>query len=91
MTPTSSNMVRALVMRELEQGVRQDGLWLQALSESKLDPAQTKLRYIELRVQALQSEVKGLLVSQIKGAVAQDQAAKRADFLSLKDLVKPKK
>jgi hypothetical protein len=48
-------------------------LWLQALSESKLDPAQTKLRYIALRSQAIQSDMKGLLISQIRGAVAKDK------------------
>ena len=34
-----------MVLREIEEGVKHDALWLQALSESKLDPAQTKLRY----------------------------------------------
>ena len=35
MSDSSSNMVRALVLRELEAGQRDDGLWLQAMSESK--------------------------------------------------------
>lgn len=62
-----------MVLREIEEGVKHDALWLQALSESKLDPAQTKLRYIALRTQAIQRDMKGLLIDQIRGAVAKDK------------------
>lgn len=72
MSQPPSNMVRALVLRELEAGTRDDGLWLQAMSEFKLDKAKAQVRYIELRAQALQGDVKGLLLKQIRGAVAQD-------------------
>jgi hypothetical protein len=73
MTQNVSPIVRAMVMRELEEGVKHDALWLQALSECKLDPTQTKLRYIALRSQAIQSNMKGLLIDQIRGAVAKDK------------------
>ena len=73
MTQNVSPIVRAMVMRELEVGVKHDALWLQALSECKLDPTQTKLRYIALRSQAIQSNMKGLLIDQIRGAVAKDK------------------
>ncbi|MEY3793564.1 MAG: hypothetical protein RLZZ189_642 [Pseudomonadota bacterium] len=63
-----------MVLREIEEGVKHDALWLQALSESKLDPAQTKLRYIALRTQAIQRDMKGLLIDQIRGAVAKDKS-----------------
>jgi hypothetical protein len=69
----ASPIVRAMVLREIEEGVKHDALWLQALSESKLDPAQTKLRYIALRTQAIQRDMKGLLIDQIRGAVAKDK------------------
>ena len=72
MSQSSSNMVRALVLRELEAGKRDDGLWLQAMSESKMDKAKAQVRYVELRTQAMQGDVKGLLIKQIRGAVAQD-------------------
>ena len=72
MSDTSSNMVRALVLRELEAGKRDDGLWLQAMSESKMDTAKAQVRYVALRTQAMQSDVKGLLLKQIRGAVAKD-------------------
>jgi hypothetical protein len=72
MTQSPSNMVRALVLRELEAGTRDDGLWLQAMSESKLDKNRAQMRYIELRANALQGDVKGLLIKQIRGAVAKD-------------------
>jgi hypothetical protein len=47
MADLSSDMVRSLVLRELEDGVRHDGLWLQAMSECKLDQNKAKQRYIE--------------------------------------------
>lgn len=73
MTQNVSPIVRAMVMRELEEGVKHDALWLQALSESKLDPKQTHLRYVALRSQAIQKDMKGLLIDQIRGAVAKDK------------------
>jgi hypothetical protein len=72
MTDKPSDLVRAMVLRELEQGVRHDALWLQALSQAKLDPVQARRAYIAMRCQALQSDVKGLLVKQIRGAIASD-------------------
>ena len=89
MSDTSSNMVRALVLRELEAGKRDDGLWLQAMSEAKMDKAKAQMRYVALRTQALQSDVKGLLIKQIRGAVAQDSGTRRsnaslADYLAAK-------
>jgi hypothetical protein len=66
MPQNASDMARALVLRELEEGKRHDGLWLQALSESKLNQDQAKTRYIELRTSAMQSEIKSLLLQQIR-------------------------
>ena len=91
MPQNPSNMVQSLVLREIEAGQRDDGLWLQAMSESKLDKAQAQVRYIELRAQALQTNVKGLLIQQIRGAVAQESGvrlnnANLADYLSSKTL-----
>jgi hypothetical protein len=98
MSSQSSNMVLALVMRELEEGKRDDGLWLQAMSESKLDKTKAQMRYIELRTQALQGDVKGLLIKQIRGAVAKDSGsgvrlgnANLADYLASKTLTSGKK
>jgi 3-dehydroquinate dehydratase len=93
MSQSPSHMVRALVLRELEAGQRDDGLWLQAMSESQLDKTKAQVRYLELRTQAMQSDVKGLLIKQIRGAVAQDSGvrlnhASLADYLSAKTLKK---
>jgi len=66
MPQNASDMARALVLRELEEGKRHDGLWLQALSESKLNQDQAKSRYIELRTSAMQSEIKSLLLQRIR-------------------------
>ena len=98
MSSQSSNMVLTLVMRELEDGKRDDGLWLQAMSECKLDKTKAQMRYIELRTQALQGDVKGLLIKQIRGAVAKDSGsgvrlgnANLADYLAAKTLTSGKK
>jgi hypothetical protein len=87
-------LVRALVMRELDEGKRHDGAWLQAMSECNMDSAKAQVRYIELRMQAMQSDVKGLLVKQIRGALASDKPRSNgalADFLSAKDTANLKK
>ncbi len=90
----SSDLVRAMVLRELEEGVRHDALWLQALSEEKLDHVKARSRYIVLRCQNLQSDVQVLLVKQIRGAIAGDAKVKNkglADFLSQRDISKAKR
>ncbi len=89
MSQPTSNMVRAMVLRELEAGTRDDGLWLQAMSDAKMDTTKAQVRYVALRSQVLQGEVKGLLLKQIRGAVAQDSGvrlsnASLADYLAMK-------
>ena len=91
MSDTSSNMVRALVLRELEAGKRDDGLWLQAMSEAKMDTAKAQVRYVALRMQAMQGDVKGLLIKQIRGAVAKDSSSSvRLNNVGLADYLKAK-
>ena len=90
MSQSSSNMVRALVLRELEAGQRDDGLWLQAMSESKMDTAKAQVRYVALRTQAMQGDVKGLLIKQIRGAVAKDSGGVRLNNAGLADYLKAK-
>ena len=82
MADLSSDMVRSLVLRELEDGVRHDGLWLQAMSESKLDQSKAKLRYVELRMASMQSDVKKMLIQQIRGAQAEAPTMSNADLAS---------
>ena len=82
MADLSSDMVRSLVLRELEDGVRHDGLWLQAMSESKLDHSTAKLRYVELRMASMQSDVKKMLIQQIRGAQDQAPTMSNADLAS---------
>ncbi|WP_353131768.1 hypothetical protein [Limnohabitans sp.] len=91
MSDSSSNMVRALVLRELEAGKRDDGLWLQAMSEAKMDTAKAQVRYVALRTLALQGDVKGLLIKQIRGAVAKDSSdGVRLNNAGLADYLKAK-
>lgn len=82
MADLSSDMVRSLVLRELEDGVRHDGLWLQAMSECKLDQVKAKLRYVELRMAAMQTDVKKMLIQQIRGAQTAAPTMSNADLAS---------
>lgn len=47
----------AEVLREIEQGIRRDGLWAKALAQSKMKDDEARARYIELRVQSLRDEI----------------------------------
>ncbi len=46
----------AAALREIQSGLRRDGIWARALSECSMDQAQAAARYIELRVQAMKDE-----------------------------------
>jgi len=81
----SQELLHAMVMREMQQGIRRDGLWAQALAETNADPQKAQAVYIRLRLQTLQQETTGLLVQQIKGAVA-EQFRPPPDFKSSRDL-----
>ena len=68
------------------------------MSEAQLDKSKAQVRYVQLRVQALQGDVKGLLIKQIRGAVAKDSAtngirqsnADLAQFLATKSMSRSK-
>jgi hypothetical protein len=47
----------AETLRELERGIRRDGLWAKALSKCGANPEKAKALYIEFRVQALKDEL----------------------------------
>ena len=47
----------AEVLREMNSGVRRDGIWAKALADSDYDEKRAKARYIKLRVQSLKDEV----------------------------------
>lgn len=70
----------AEVLREMETGIRRDGLWAKALSEAGGEEAPSKARYIKLRVQSLRDEVAIALSEHKKqgaGVVAQDDESLR--------------
>lgn len=71
----TEEVLYAEVLREMEAGIRRDGLWAKALSEAGGEEAASKARYIKLRVQALRDEVAIALSERKKqrvGVVAQD-------------------
>jgi hypothetical protein len=84
-----SELIHALVLREIQDGVVRDGLWAQAVSESGSDPVKAKSRYISLRAASMQAETQNLLLKQIQSGIKQDTANPK-DFLSALDLKKPK-
>jgi hypothetical protein len=53
----TEEMLYAEVLREIETGLRRDGLWAKALAQSNMQEGPAQARYIELRVQALRDEI----------------------------------
>ena len=53
----TEEILYAEVFREIESGVRRDGIWAKALSESQMQEDPAKAKYIKLRAQALKDEV----------------------------------
>ena len=47
----------AEAMREIESGIRRDGIWAMALAEANMDQSKAAARYIKLRVQSLKDEI----------------------------------
>jgi hypothetical protein len=65
----TEELLYAEVMREMESGLRRDGLWAKALTESNFNESEAKAKYIKLRIQSLRDE---LVVAQaeVKGRVS---------------------
>lgn len=53
----TEEILYAEVLHEMESGVRRNGIWAKALSESEMLEGPAKAKYIKLRVQALKDEV----------------------------------
>lgn len=84
-----SELIHALVLREIQDGVIRDGLWAQAMAESGADPIKAKAKYISLRAASMQTETQNLLLKQIQTGIKQDAALPK-DFLSALDIKKNK-
>ena len=54
----TAEMLFAEVYREMEAGIKRDGLWAMALAESKFDESTAKSLYIKYRVQSLKDEIR---------------------------------
>ena len=50
-------MLYAEAIREIEQGLRRDGLWGKAIADSEGDDKKAKGLYLKYRVQALKDEL----------------------------------
>ncbi len=89
MSKPPSELIHALVLREMQDGVVRDGLWAQAMAESGADAIKAKAKYISLRAASMQEETKNLLLKQIQTGIKQENF-KPKDFLSSLDMKKNK-
>ena len=88
MATPPSELIHALVLREIQDGVIRDGLWAKAVAEAGSDQAKTKALYIRLRAASMQEETKNLLVKQIQQGM-KDALKPQKDFLSASNIKKP--
>ena len=86
MATPPSELIHALVLREMQDGIIRDGLWAKAMAESGADKA--KAAYIRLRAASMQEETRNLLVKQIQQGL-KDTLKPKKDFLSASGLKKP--
>lgn len=56
----SEELLYAEALRELERGMRRDGLWAKAHAESNGDQSAAQALYLKLRVQSLRDEIEVL-------------------------------
>ena len=84
----TEEVLYAEVLREMEAGIRRDGLWAKAFSEAGGEEAPSKARYIKLRVQALRDEARVALVERQRQEVMErkkqefDADTQRAESLT---------
>lgn len=53
----TEEMLYAEALREVEQGIRRDGLWAKALAQSNMRQEDAQALYLKLRVQSLRDEI----------------------------------
>lgn len=63
----------AEALREIESGMRRDGIWAMAMAESDMDQGKAGARYIKLRVQSLKDEI----TLQLKAATLVEEQEKQ--------------
>ena len=85
MATQPSELIHALVLREMQDGIMRDGLWAQAVAESGSDKTKAKAIYIRLRAANMQDETRSLLVKQIQQGM-KEALKPNKDFLSASSL-----
>jgi len=53
----TEEILYAEALREVEAGIRRDGLWAKALADSGMNQQEASARYLKLRVQSLRDEI----------------------------------
>ncbi len=87
MNDNDQDIIYQTALKEIESGKLNAFLWQRALDLFSNDIAKAKKHYLEMRVKAMQESVKDHVKDEIKKEMAK-LAAKPADFLSAKDLLK---
>ena len=69
----------AEAMREIESGIRRDGIWAMAPAEADMDQSKAAAKYIKLRVQSLRDEL--ALMREVEAAnVEKNRQIRQADL-----------
>ncbi len=76
----------AEVLREMNSGIRRDGIWAKALADSEYDEKKAKARYIKLRVQSLKDEVSLAIISSTTDKIADNSKMETEEIREPNDI-----
>lgn len=89
MSDNEQGIMRQAIEKELASNQINAVLWNKALALAKGDEAKRRECYVELRLMAMQENVKAHVLKEIKAEFLRKNS-KPQDFLSAKDLFKPR-
>ena len=76
----------AEVLREMNSGIRRDGIWAKALADSDYDEKKAQARYIKLRVQSLKDEVSLAIISSTTDKIADNSKMETEEIREPNDI-----
>jgi hypothetical protein len=87
MSDNEQDIIYQTALKEFESGQLNAFLWQRALDQCANDAGKAKKIYLDMRMKAMQESVKDHVKVEIKKEIAK-LAARPADFLNAKDLLK---
>lgn len=75
----AEEVLYAEAMREIESGVRRDGIWAMAMAEANMDQSKAAAKYLKLRVQSLKDEI-DMAQKAANARTAQEQKIRQAEL-----------